>query len=183
MKVILPYTIGQYQILPQDHAIITSSRNKQILPAHSINILSHLVECYPESVSKEELMTKIWQGNEENIEQAFTNSIRELQQILNSTTDQQDILESSPKLTYRLLVKPQQRNIYNKGFAAGHSHVLNNMQRTWKDFIPHYIIVFAIVIGFGYFYQEKQKAISQDNEVIKQTIAPTNEQNNPTTNN
>ncbi|WP_440876414.1 hypothetical protein [Thalassotalea sp. PLHSN55] len=60
---------------------------------------------------------------------------------------------------------------------AGQQHILKNMQRTWKDFIPHYLIVLTIVFTYGYFYEQSQTADTNDKHSAV-SIAPTHINNN-----
>ncbi len=191
MKVCQSYRIGRCQILPQEYAIQFSDSEKQSLQPKIIEVLNYLALHYPRIIPRDELIENIWLGNAYVGEKALTNTIWHLRQNLNAATDETDVIETIRKVGYRLLVEPEfdteadhahksadestpKPSLENKAeLPAGHRHVLNNMQRTWKDFIPHYLIVLTIVFSFGYFYENSQKISAP--EIEKITKAPGSE--------
>ncbi|MBT1444472.1 PD40 domain-containing protein [Shewanella sp. JM162201] len=71
-----------------------------------IEVLTYLAERYPRVVTREELITDIWEGNGYVGEKALTNAIWHLRQHLGKLSDEEAI-ETVRKTGYRLCIEPQ----------------------------------------------------------------------------
>ena len=68
-------------------------------------VLEYLVTHKNRLISRDELITQIWQGNSYTGEQAVTHSICHLRKLLNSLGNDSTRIDTIPKRGYRLLVQ------------------------------------------------------------------------------
>jgi Tol biopolymer transport system component/DNA-binding winged helix-turn-helix (wHTH) protein len=107
-----PFTLLDIQVIPLTLTLSQGSLTLQI-QQKPMEVLCYLVQCYPALVTREQLISAVWDGNFYVGEKALTNTIWQLRQSF-SQFGQPDLISTVRKKGYRLQQPPQ----HNSGPAA-----------------------------------------------------------------
>ncbi|MEL4428224.1 winged helix-turn-helix domain-containing protein [Shewanella mangrovisoli] len=111
----LGFYLGSCRLDPSDNSILfqtqgdeTSSHEsaKVSLQPKFIEVLSYLALRYPDVVTRDELITQVWEGNAYVGTKALTNAIWHLRQQLSPLDVDGGVIETVRKAGYRLLLPP-----------------------------------------------------------------------------
>lgn len=111
----LSFCLGRCRIDPSDNSIsfqtlgdephLNQSAKVSLQPKF-IEVLSYLALRYPEVVTRDELIEKVWEGNAYVGTKALTNAIWHLRQQLSPFALENGVIETVRKTGYRLLLPP-----------------------------------------------------------------------------
>jgi len=107
MKVNQAFSIGCCHVLPLESAIKITEQDKQSLQPKFIEVLYYLAREYPRVIPRQELIDKVWDGNEYVGEKGLTNAIWHLRQKLKAVIEDGEVIETIRKVGYKLLIQPQ----------------------------------------------------------------------------
>lgn len=111
----LSFCLGRCRIDPSDNSISFQTLGdephqnesaKISLQPKFIEVLSYLALRYPEVVTRDELIDKVWEGNVYVGTKALTNAIWHLRQQLSPFAQESGVIETVRKTGYRLLLPP-----------------------------------------------------------------------------
>ncbi|ALS99802.1 winged helix-turn-helix domain-containing protein [Lacimicrobium alkaliphilum] len=136
------FRLGQYQIEPVERAVYLDNGEKQNLQPKFVDVLLYLVAEYPRIVSRQELIDKVWQGNEYVGEKALTNAIWHLRQSLSHNQDS-EVIETIRKTGYRLVVAPEAQ-LQDDGEPASAAGSQSSRTTRFK-----WLTLFALVIALA----------------------------------
>lgn len=111
----LSFCLGRCRIDPSDNSISFQTLGdephqnesaKISLQPKFIEVLSYLALRYPEVVTRDELIDKVWEGNVYVGTKALTNAIWHLRQQLSPFAQENGVIETVRKTGYRLLLPP-----------------------------------------------------------------------------
>ncbi|WP_444997993.1 winged helix-turn-helix domain-containing protein [Aliikangiella sp. IMCC44359] len=144
-----------------------SDGKKSKVQPRILEVLTTLVEQYPNIVSREELISKIWSNDKKAGENLLNNAIWQLRHIFKNKEPQVEIIETVRKLGYRLLVAPQFDDSQNNIEPSQSTNLLEPHIQTElsKDnrFNPIWFLSVFCLFVFAFF-------IFQTNEVSKPVI-------------
>ncbi|GIU08730.1 transcriptional regulator [Shewanella morhuae] len=113
----LSYRLGLCRIDPSDNSVVFQSKTdmnesaieqtKLSLQPKFIEVLNVLARNYPEVVTRDELITQVWDGNSYVGAKALTNAIWHLRQQLSPLAEVGAVIETVRKTGYRLLIEPK----------------------------------------------------------------------------
>ncbi len=100
-----PYLLGKAKVYPDRHLI--DHHGEQIhLPPKAFALLQSLVQHHDRSVTREELLDQVW-GPGRGSDELLNNGISKLRRALGNPGDPASVIETVPKVGYRLNVVPQ----------------------------------------------------------------------------
>lgn len=99
------FKIGKYLVKPVEHSLLDGDGEIEYLQPKFIEVLSYLADSYPDLVSRDTLIDKVWEGNRYVGEKALTNAIWHIRKSLHKGDD--EYIQTVRKSGYRLLYQPQ----------------------------------------------------------------------------
>lgn len=111
----LSFCLGRCRIDPSDNSISFQTSGDELhqnefakvsLQPKFIEVLSYLALRYPDVVTRDELIDKVWEGNVYVGTKALTNAIWHLRQQLSPFAQESGVIETVRKTGYRLLLPP-----------------------------------------------------------------------------
>ena len=96
-----PFNIGVYRVEPATLRVISGGRVERLEP-RAMQVLVYLVRRPGEVISRTELEENIWEGRVVG-EDALTNTISKLRKIFRDKARSPEIIETLPKIGYRLI--------------------------------------------------------------------------------
>lgn len=106
MSVGYGFKLADCRVDRADNTLCFTGEDKISLQPKFIDVLTVLAERYPEVVTREVLIDKIWDGNTYVGSRALTNAIWHLRQQL-ARLDDDTVIDTVRKTGYRLLIKPE----------------------------------------------------------------------------
>lgn len=104
-----PFSLLDIQVVPL--TLTLSQGNLQLqIQQKPMEVLCYLVQCYPALVTREQLISAVWDGNFYVGEKALTNTIWQLRQSF-AQFGQPDLISTVRKKGYRLQQPPQQHAV------------------------------------------------------------------------
>ncbi|BDF93177.1 MULTISPECIES: winged helix-turn-helix domain-containing protein [Pseudoalteromonas] len=101
MKTNQPFLVGQCQVCAFENKLICADK-EHVLQPKFIELLCFLVERYPAAVTREELITNVWDGNQFVGEKALTNAIWHLRKTFKELDPERSYITTLRKTGYRL---------------------------------------------------------------------------------
>ena len=99
------FSIGKCQISVFENKLFCADKTCVLQPKF-IELLVYLVECYPNAVTREQLIENVWGGNQYVGEKALTNAIWHLRKSFKNLDPDNTYIETLRKTGYRLVQKP-----------------------------------------------------------------------------
>ena len=99
------FSIGKCQISVFENKLFCADKTCVLQPKF-IELLVYLVECYPNAVTREQLIENVWGGNQYVGEKALTNAIWHLRKSFKELDPDNTYIETLRKTGYRLVQKP-----------------------------------------------------------------------------
>lgn len=166
----LGFCLGNCRIDPSDNSILfhtqgdeTSSHEsaKVSLQPKFIEVLSYLALRYPHVVTRDELITQVWEGNAYVGTKALTNAIWHLRQQLSPLDVDGGVIETVRKAGYRLLLPPiyDQLDVTEEDIRQTTETKLqyaNQRLRLMAMVLGAVAVVSSLFIGM-HLYQDKQR--------------------------
>jgi len=98
------YEFDRYRLDPADHSLLCDGKPVSLTPK-SFEILVILIQNSGRLLTKDELMKRVWPDS--FVEEAnLTVNISALRKALGETSDNQQFIETVPKLGYRFVAQP-----------------------------------------------------------------------------
>lgn len=101
--------IGSFTVNLLDHSLTDEQGQAELLQPKFVDVLYYLAQQYPNLVSRDELIEKVWGGNVYVGEKALTNAIWHIRKSMH--TDGKEYIQTVRKSGYRLLKEPSLHNI------------------------------------------------------------------------
>lgn len=106
------FSIGNCQISAFENKLFCADK-ACILQPKFIELLTYLVACYPNAVSREQLIENVWDGNQYVGEKALTNAIWHLRKSFKELDPDNTYIETLRKNRLSLVQKPIMPNAQN----------------------------------------------------------------------
>ena len=154
-----PFSIGSCQISAFENKLFCADK-ACILQPKFIELLTYLVACYPNAVSREQLIENVWDGNQYVGEKALTNAIWHLRKSFKELDPDNTYIETLRKTGYRLVQKPIMPNAQNSINTSS-----TRPKYIFAVVMAIVVLLFAGVWGYNAFSDEnKPLALSQQAE-------------------
>lgn len=154
-----PFSIGNCQISAFENKLFCADK-ACILQPKFIELLTYLVACYPNAVSREQLIENVWDGNQYVGEKALTNAIWHLRKSFKELDPDNTYIETLRKTGYRLVQKPIMPNAQNSINTSS-----TRPKYIFAVVMAIVVLLFAGVWGYNAFSDEnKPLALSQQAE-------------------
>ena len=154
------FSIGKCQISVFENKLFCADKTCVLQPKF-IELLVYLVECYPNAVTREQLIENVWGGNQYVGEKALTNAIWHLRKSFKELDPDNTYIETLRKTGYRLVQKPTTPEPVNS---------INNMPLR-SGYI--YASVLAIVIllgsywGYSALFENAKQPLAQSQQAAR----------------
>ena len=102
------FKLNQCTIIVDENTLLFNgddASSKQVLQPKFVELIHYLAEQYPRVIPRNELIEKIWDGNEYVGEKALTNAIWHLRKCFNEL-HQPEVIETIRKVGYKLAIEP-----------------------------------------------------------------------------
>jgi Tol biopolymer transport system component/DNA-binding winged helix-turn-helix (wHTH) protein len=99
-----PFRLGRWRIYPDRHELCADDGTVRRIPPLLIALLLRLVQADGRTASRDELLSSVWQRREVN-DEVLSRAIADLRRALGDDARQPRLIETVPKLGYRLLAR------------------------------------------------------------------------------
>lgn len=98
-----PFRLGRWRVYPDRHELLGDDGDMRRVPPLLIALLRRLVEADGRTVTRDELLASVWQRRHVN-DEVLSRAIADLRRALDDDARRPHLIDTVPKLGYRLLV-------------------------------------------------------------------------------
>ena len=160
-----PFRVGAWIVEPLNNQLRMSDDNVQVIRPKIMQVLLYLVEHQGETITRKQLIDKVWHGNEYVGEKGLTDAVWQLRKCLDEDPHYSPYIETIPKTGYRLLISSEE---LGDNSVASQKSALNSI--TSKNKLPWVISLLMLVIVSAFLINTfvKDKAVRDSPKEVKQ---------------
>ena len=139
------FNLGGWNVDPLNNCLRRVDEPETIIRPKVMQLLVELVENQGQTVTREELIERVWHGNEYVGDRGLTDAVWQLRKCLDSDTRHSPYIETIPKTGYRLLVSATDFTGQMERTSASGTKLLPQRSIKW---LALGLIISAVLVAF-----------------------------------
>lgn len=168
------FKINEWLIIPNELAITSQQGLKITIQPKFMDVLCYLAEQFPRVIPRDELIEKVWLGNDLVGEKALTNAIWQLRKSLHTENDDSEVIETIRKVGYRLVIEPKllAKPIPVNKLTSADSHLGSDNRTIFAKLKQSYIapmtLILLLIVFWSFWHEDSNHSTQLIEQITKE---------------